>query len=151
MIIILHTYPLYFFIVINVEKTYLMFSSPINLNFGQIECCQKCHLSAFQGQNGMLLQKCGLNIPIHQTKDNWCCLLSGLTCIHRGGFKGGAGGTLPLYFLQSLVFYNHFEELQTMLFEVELIVNNAPLTYVYPNTFESCLTPNYLVFGRQLL
>ena len=35
-----------------------------------------------------------------------------------------------------------------MLFEVELIINNKPLTYVYPNTIE---TPNHLLFGRQLL
>ena len=48
-------------------------------------------------------------------------------------------------------FCNHFEELQTALFEVELIINNAPLTYVYPNTIETCLTPNHLLFGRQLL
>ena len=38
-----------------------------------------------------------------------------------------------------------------MLFEFELIINNAPLIYVYPNTIETCLTPNYLLFGRQLL
>ena len=38
-----------------------------------------------------------------------------------------------------------------MLFEVELIIINAPLTYVYPNTIETCLTPNYLLFGKQLL
>ena len=56
-----------------------------------------------------------------------------------------------LYFLQSLAFCNHFQELQTMLFEVELIINNAPLIHVYPNTIETCLTPNYLLFGRQLL
>ena len=39
------------------------------------------------------------------------------------------------YFLQPLVvvFFNHFEELQTVLFEVELIINNASLTHVYPN------------------
>ena len=43
------------------------------------------------------------------------------------------------YFSQSLVFCNHFEELQTMLFEVELIINNTPLTYVYPNTIETQL------------
>ena len=49
------------------------------------------------------------------------------------------------------IFCNHFEELQTVLFEVELIINNAPLTYVYPNTIETCLTPNHLLFGRQLL
>ena len=60
-------------------------------------------------------------------------------------------GAPPSYFLQSLAFCNHFEELQTMLFEVELIINNAPLTYVYPNTIETCLAPNYLLFWRQLL
>ena len=38
-----------------------------------------------------------------------------------------------------------------MLFKVELIINNAPLNYVYPNTIKTCLTPNYLLFGRQLL
>ena len=57
-------------------------------------------------------------------------------------------------FLQSLVFFcNHFEELQDVLFEVELIINTAPLslTYVYPNTIETCLTPNHFLFGRQLL
>ena len=35
-----------------------------------------------------------------------------------------------------------------MLLKVELIINNKPLTYVYPNTIE---TPNHLIFGRQLL
>ena len=48
-------------------------------------------------------------------------------------------------------FCNHFGELQTVLFEVELIINNAPLTYVYPNAIETCLTPNHLLFGRQLV
>ena len=32
-----------------------------------------------------------------------------------------------------LLFCNHFEELQTLLFEAELIINNAPLTHVYSN------------------
>ena len=53
--------------------------------------------------------------------------------------------------LQSLVFYNHFEELQTMLFEVELIINNTPLIHIYRNTIETCLTPNYSLFGKQLV
>ena len=56
----------------------------------------------------------------------------------------------PPYFFQLLFFGNHFKELQIVLFEVELIVNNGPLTYVYPNTIETCLAPNHL-FGRQLL
>ena len=38
-----------------------------------------------------------------------------------------------------------------MLFKVELIISNAPLTYVYSNTFETCLTPDHLLFGRELL
>ena len=67
------------------------------------------------------------------------------------GGGGGEGGAFPPYFLQSLILCNHFEELQTMLVEVELITNNAPLIYVYPNTIETCSTPNYLLFGRQLV
>ena len=53
-------------------------------------------------------------------------------------------------FLQLLVFFcKHFEELQTVLFKVELIINDKPLIYVYPNTIKTCFTPNHL-FGRQL-
>ena len=47
-------------------------------------------------------------------------------------------------------FWNHFEELQTVLIEVKLIINNAPLTYVYPNTIKTCLTIDHLLFDRQL-
>ena len=57
----------------------------------------------------------------------------------------------PLNFLESLAFCNHFEELQTVLFEIELIIDNEPLVYIYPNIIKTCLTPNCLVFGRQLL
>ena len=46
---------------------------------------------------------------------------------------------------------SYFEELQTELLEVELIDNNAQLTYVCPNTIETCLTPNHLLVDRQLL
>ena len=55
------------------------------------------------------------------------------------------------FFAITWFFCNHFEELQTVLFEVELISNNKPLTYVYPNTIETCFTPKHLLFGRQLL
>ena len=48
----------------------------------------------------------------------------------RGGFRGDTGGARP-------VFCNHFEELQTVLIEVKLIINNAPLAYVYPNTIKT--------------
>ena len=70
----------------------------------------------------------------------------------RGAPPPPAKKPLPLpHFLQSLVFLNHFEELQTVLFKVELIINNAPLIYVYPNTIETCLTPDHLLFDRQIL
>ena len=70
----------------------------------------------------------------------------------RGGFRGDRGGARALViFCNHLFFCNHFEELQTVLFKVELIINNASLTYVYPNTIETFLTPNHLLFGRQLL
>ena len=36
-------------------------------------------------------------------------------------------------------------------FSTKMIINNAPLTYVYPNTIKTYLTPNQLLFGRQLL
>ena len=67
----------------------------------------------------------------------------------RRGREGALGVRALPIFCNLLFFCNHFEELQTVLFEVELIINNAPLTYVYPNTIEKCLTPNDLLFGRQ--
>ena len=41
--------------------------------------------------------------------------------------------------------------MQTVLFQAELIVSNAHLTYTYPNNFETCLIPNHLFFGREFL
>ena len=52
--------------------------------------------------------------------------------------------------IQSLVFLRHFEELETALIKVKLIINDAPLTYVYPNITKTYLTPNHVLFGRQL-
>ena len=72
---------------------------------------------------------------------------------HRGGFRGGRGGRASsLFFAITCCFFcNHFEELQTVSFEVELIIDNALLAYVYPNIIKTCLTPNHLLFCRQLL
>ena len=50
--------------------------------------------------------------------------------------------------LITLFFCNHFEELPTVLLEVELIINNTPLTNVQPKT---CLTSSHFLFDRQLL
>ena len=60
---------------------------------------------------------------------------------------GGAERGCPPYYLQSLVF---LQSLQNVLFKVKLVINNAPLTYVYPNTVETYLTAIHLLLGRQL-
>ena len=57
----------------------------------------------------------------------------------------------PPFFAITCFICNHFEELQTVIIEVKLIINNQPLTYVYPNTIKTYLTLNYLLFGRLLL
>ena len=62
--------------------------------------------------------------------------------VARGG--GGGGASLPI-FCNHLFFCNHFEELQTVLFEVELSINNALLTYAYPNTTETCYTQSFVI------
>ena len=43
-----------------------------------------------------------------------------------------------------------YEELETVLIEVENIINNRPLTYIDTETTEQVLTPNHLIFGRSL-
>ena len=61
---------------------------------------------------------------------------------------GRGGGGVPPFFPITCFFCNHFGKLQTVLFKVELIINNAPLTYVYPNAIETCLIPNHFLFGK---
>ena len=43
-----------------------------------------------------------------------------------------------------------YEEIQTVLLEREMIINNRPLTHLYPDTTETPLTPNYLFFFSML-
>ena len=64
----------------------------------------------------------------------------------RDGFKGER-----TFFAITYLFCDHFEELQAVLFEVELTIYNVLIAYVYPNAIETCLTANHLLFGRQLL
>ena len=71
----------------------------------------------------------------------------------RGGLRRGHWGCehpFFFFFCNPLIFYDYFEELKTVLIKVKLIINNAPLTYVYLNTIKSYLTPNHLLFARQL-
>ena len=63
----------------------------------------------------------------------------------------GAGGTRTPFSCNHLFFCDHFEELQTEFTEVKLIINNAPLAYVNPNTIKTYLTPNDLLFRGLLL
>ena len=65
--------------------------------------------------------------------------------LQRQIYGGEMRGASPSFFC------NHFQELQIVLPEVELINNNAPLINVYSNVIKTCLTPNYLLFSRQLL
>ncbi|KAK3750791.1 hypothetical protein QZH41_006585 [Actinostola sp. cb2023] len=44
-----------------------------------------------------------------------------------------------------------YEELETVLVEIEGVLNSRPLTYVYDELTESPLTPSCLVVGRRLL
>ena len=44
----------------------------------------------------------------------------------------------------------NFLELLTLLKNIELIINNRPLTYVYEEITEPPLTPNHLIYGRML-
>ena len=44
----------------------------------------------------------------------------------------------------------NYDEMQTVLFELEMILNDRSLKYVYPVEIENALTPNYLLFGRTL-
>ena len=64
---------------------------------------------------------------------------------------GARGARASPFFTITCFFCDRFEELQTVFIEVKLIINNAPLTYVYPNTLKTYLTPNRLLFGRRLL
>ena len=44
-----------------------------------------------------------------------------------------------------------YEELLTVLTEVECILNSRPLTYLYPDDLEEPLTPSHLISERRLL
>ena len=44
-----------------------------------------------------------------------------------------------------------FEELVTVLDQIEAVLNSRPITYVYENDVETPLTPSHLFCGRRLL
>ena len=44
-----------------------------------------------------------------------------------------------------------YEELLTVLTDVECVLNSSPLTNLYPDDLEKPLTPSHLISGRRLL
>ena len=44
-----------------------------------------------------------------------------------------------------------YEELETVLIEIESVINNRPLTYVGDEIDKGPITPNHLIYGRKLL
>ena len=61
--------------------------------------------------------------------------------------EGATWASVPL-FCNDLFFCDSFERLRTVLIAVKLIIVNAPLIYIYPNTIKTYLTPNHLLFDR---
>ena len=43
------------------------------------------------------------------------------------------------------------DELQTVIIEIENVLNSRPLTYLYPDEMDEALTPSHLICGRRLL
>ena len=43
-----------------------------------------------------------------------------------------------------------YEQLQTLLAEIQTLLNNRPLTFLYDEPAEEVLTPNHLLFGRKI-
>ena len=70
--------------------------------------------------------------------------------ISRGGFRVWFGGCTPPFF-NHLFFCDHFEELQTVLIKVKIIINNAPLTQLYPNTIRTFNTQSFVVCQRVIM
>lgn len=44
----------------------------------------------------------------------------------------------------------NYDQMLTILMEIESIINNRPITYVYPNDLETCVSPNHLLYGRKI-
>ena len=68
----------------------------------------------------------------------------------------GVGGGLPIFvitcFFAITLKLRRTTNCVICCVEVELIINNAPATYIYyRNSIETCLTTNHLLFDRKLL
>ena len=69
----------------------------------------------------------------------------------HGGFLESLIPTVKLLLKKQWKTYGqNYEQMQNMLQEIEAIVNNRLLTYVYPTELETCITPNHLLLCRTL-
>ena len=70
-----------------------------------------------------------------------------LTPWHWGFFERLAKSVKDLLIKDLKGSRSSYEEMQTVLFECQAILNNRPLTCIYPTDLTSCLTPNHLLYG----
>ena len=75
---------------------------------------------------------------------------SPLTPWHGGFFERLVKSTKSLLKKELYHFKLNYNELQTILFEVEGILHNRPLIYYYADNNETCITPNHFLFRRVL-
>ena len=67
--------------------------------------------------------------------------------IPEADLEKNQGARSPFFFGNHLFFCDHFEELHAVFMEVNFIINYVPLTYIYPNTTKTYLTPNLVLFA----
>ena len=72
-------------------------------------------------------------------------------CKQKADIEEAQRAGVPPFFAITCFFCNHFEELQTVLIEVKLIINNAPLTYVYQNTIKTFSTQSFVVWQTVIM
>ena len=44
----------------------------------------------------------------------------------------------------------HYEQLHTLLAEIQTVINNSSLTFLYDETMEEVLVPNHLLLDRKI-
>ena len=108
------------------------------------EC--RCNAISDNGENCVLVEtkRFVSNIGV-----NWITNLP-LAPWHGGFFERLIKSTNTLSRKQLEKSRLNYEELQTVLCEVETILNNRPLTYYYSDNTKQCVTPNHLLFGRTI-
>ena len=98
------------------------------------------HGSNFTDETQNLVEKFGVDWLLNLTKALW----------YGGFFERLIGLVKSQLKIQLGNARLTIDELLTVLLEVERVLNNRTITYDYPTDLDKCLTPNDLLFGRQL-